>query len=336
MFKSSSVILFDLDLRTNEISLSDAFRKNFGYIIKDEPFNPTEWIRYIHPEDRDQFVKNYSSILKTKATEWRYRFRLIRSDGSINPVISSAIILRDQQNLAYRIISSIENDVVEQSLEDDLKKQLLIKEKEFAEALEEARETERSNLGKELHDNVNQLLGVSKLYLDMARNGGSDAEMFMNRSSEYTLTAIDEIRKLTRGLTGYTIKETGLCTAIENISHDTMETNSVKIVCQLQESVDLTATDAFKVNIFRIVQEQLNNILKHASASRIVIRLLQNKKTIKLIIRDNGIGFDLNQKRKGIGLSNIEDRAKNLKGSVKFVSEPGRGCLLTASFPVDK
>jgi signal transduction histidine kinase len=219
-------------------------------------------------------------------------------------------------------------------LEEKLEQEIRLKAKQIAEAIEDAKGTERSDIGKELHDNVNQLLGASKLYLEMAKHGGVYGEMYLNRSSEYTLMAIEEIRKLTNGLTTDTIKNLGLTKAIENIAHDTMEASSIKIFCELDSFKEKTVPDNFKLNIFRMVQEQLNNILKHAKASEVVIRISQNKKNIILSISDNGVGFDTSKKQTGIGVANIKSRAMSFQGTADFVSQPGKGCLLSVRFAV--
>jgi len=208
-----------------------------------------------------------------------------------------------------------------------------LKEKQIAEAMEEAKETERSDIGKELHDNVNQLLGASKLYLDMAKRGKGNSKMYLKRSSEYTLMAIEEIRLLTSGLTTDTIKDLGLRAALENISKATMEMSLLKITCNLKSFQEKTVTHDLKMNIFRIVQEQLNNILKHAAATEVTLSLLQNKKSIILSVSDNGVGFDTGKKRKGIGIANIKSRAASYQGTADFVSQPGQGCVLSVSFP---
>jgi signal transduction histidine kinase len=168
----------------------------------------------------------------------------------------------------------------------------------------------------------------------MAKRGGEQSEMYLSRSSEYTLQAIEEIRKLTKGLTTDIIKNLGLCDAINNVTRDTMEVNPVKISYELESFIEHSVNDKFKLNIFRIVQEQLNNILKHAKATEVSISLLQNTRSIILSISDNGIGFDTGQKRQGIGVTNINSRAASYNGTAYFTSQPGQGCVLTATFPV--
>jgi signal transduction histidine kinase len=233
------------------------------------------------------------------------------------------------------MIGAVHDISKQKVLEERLEQEMKLKERQIAEATEEARETERSDIGKELHDNVNQLLGASRLYLCMAKKGGENSEMYFSRSSQYTLTAIEEIRKLTRVLTTDVIKQLGLCESIDNIVRDTMEVNPIKISCALKSFKEDSVNDKFKLNVFRIVQEGLNNILKHANATEVTIRLTQNKKSIILSISDNGVGFDTTNKSKGIGVRNIINRAELYKGNANFISQPGGGCFLTVTFPIE-
>src|SRR6185436_17358633 len=141
------------------------------------------------------------------------------------------------------------------------------------------------------------------------------------------------IRKLTRGMITTVIKDIGLCEAIDSIIKDTMEIHPIKIACR-DTLIDKKLSDKFKINIFRILQEQLNNILKHAKAKVVNIGLSQNNKTIVLSMADNGVGFDTARVYKGIGIKNIKSRAEIYDGTADFVSQPGKGCALTVTFPV--
>jgi len=221
-------------------------------------------------------------------------------------------------------------------LKDGLSREIRIKERQILEATQDAKENERSDIAKELHDNINQLLAASKMYIDMAKRGGEKSTMYLGRSSQYTLEAIEEIRKLTKGLTSDIIKNLGLIEAIENIARDTMETSSLKISMQLGSFDEYGFDDKFKLNIYRIVQEQLNNILKHAKAHFVSISLKQSSTSVVLEISDNGVGFDTSKKSKGIGLANIKSRAMAFKGTADFVSTLRKGCTLRVTFILAK
>jgi PAS domain S-box-containing protein len=215
-----------------------------------------------------------------------------------------------------------------------LEKQLKSQDIQIANAATLAKDITRSDIGKELHDNVNQLLSASNLYIDLAKNGGKNIELFLSRSSEYTLTAIEEIRKLTKRLTTDIIMNLGLIKAIENISRDTMEVNPVKITLRLKSFKEKTVDEKLQLALFRILQEQLNNILKHAQATRVVITLSQTGRLITLSLSDNGVGFDTRKKSEGIGIDNMKSRAIAFGGKAAIISQLGKGCTLTARFPV--
>ncbi len=293
-----------------------------------------DWVNHIHPDDKQAVMQDYNRMLHSAETEWMYSYRFLRADDTVASVISRRIILRNNAGKAYRMIGSMQDISKQKVLEERLEQEIELKEMQIADATEEAKETERSDIGRELHDNVNQLLGVSKLYLDMAKHGSENSEMYIRRSSEYTMTAIDEIRKLSKELTSDTIKHFGLCEAIKNICRDTMEVHPVRITCAMQAFKEKGMDDKFRHNVFRIVQEQLNNILKHASATAVTISLSQNKRFITMAISDNGVGFDIGIKRKGIGMDNIKNRAASCNGTVDIVSQPGHGCTLTVKFPI--
>ena len=92
-------------------------------------------------------------------------------------------------------------------------------------------------------------------------------------------------------------------------------------------------TRGFKVNLFRIIQEQLNNIAKYAAASQVWIHI-DAKKSLLVTVRDDGKGFDPSVKPKGIGLMNIRNRAELYEGKMELTSSPGKGCSLSLSFPL--
>jgi len=332
IFNLSSDVLFDSDLATDKVMVNDAYESEFGYKRTKNMMASEDWAIHIHPDDKEDVMKGYHRVLKSKEINWKNGYRFLRRDGSVANVLVNRIILRNSNGKAYRVIGSMHEISKQKALEESLEQEIKLKGTQIAKAAEDAKDTERSDIGKELHDNVNQLLGASKLYIEMAKHGGKDSEMYLNRASEYILTAIEEIRKLSKGLTTNVIKNFGLCAAIENMRLDTMEVNALKIVFRVENFIENSVNDEFKLNIYRIIQEQLNNILKHSKATKVVIKLLQNKKSVKLIISVNGIGFDTGKERNGIGITNIKSRAASYNGAADFISQPGSGCVLTATF----
>ncbi|MEO5888964.1 MAG: PAS domain-containing protein, partial [Ferruginibacter sp.] len=334
IFNSSTDVLYDADLEANTLIVSDAFEKEFGYKTAAGMTLEKDWASHIHPDDKARILKKYTRLVATSESEWKADYRFLKADGTVANVLNKGIVLRNPEGKAYRMMGSIHDISKQKVLEERLEQEIKLKEKQIAEAAEDAKYTERSDIGKELHDNINQLLGASRLYLELAKRGGEQSKLYLSRSTEYTITAIEEIRRLTKGMTTDIVKNIGLCEAIEKIASDFMEVNPVKIFSTLDSFIENRVNDKFKLNVFRIVQEQLNNILKHAQAKKVTISLSQNKKNVILCITDNGIGFNTTEKRKGIGVDNIISRAAAYGGTAEFVSARGEGCILTVKFIV--
>jgi len=329
-------VTWDWDIVTNLISFGKSYEKVFGYKLPKPKVSYEEWMDFFLPEEREHMKKKINKVFESEKKSWDDNFQFICPDGSLAHVIIRSNIIRNNDGKAIRLIGVIHDISKMQKLEEILDREIRIKKKQITEAITDAKETERSDLGKELHDNVNQLLGASMLYLDMARKDIKNGEIYLIHSSEYTFSAIEEIRKLTKGLTADTIKDFGLCIALEDVIHDTMEAHPVKIHSTLHSSLEKTMNEKFKLNIFRIFQEQMNNILKHANASDIYITISETKKAFSLIIADNGIGFNNTQKLRntGIGIGNIISRAEFYRGKATFITEPGKGCKLIVTFPI--
>jgi len=334
-------LAFDNSLQANIIS-----RVNDGKIIEAN-IAACNLLGYSKQELLTKYRKDIFSItersfirmLKKRTAEGHVKagVTIIKKNHQHLPGEITSVIFADRgiENSITTIDDMSESRLKQKNIDiKKLDKETKLETSQIADAVTEAHEKERSDIGKELHDNVNQLLSVSRLYNDMASKNDANKEMYLRRSSEYTLNAIEEIRKLTKGMITDVIKDIGLCEAIDKTIKDTMETHPIKIFCVQDNLIEKHLNDKFKLNIFRIVQEQLNNILKHARASVVKIRLSQNKNTIMLSVADNGVGFNTTKKINGIGIKNIKSRAKIFRGSANFISQPGKGCVLAVTFPV--
>ena len=285
--------------------------------------------------DRSEGIRRQSEIdlKKEKKSEAEVIFALSKSDATLHRMHNLEHLLDEE--ITAKEVSLSASLTQRQLFEKEWLSETKLKAIQIANAISEAKELERSDLGKELHDNVNQILAAARIFMDLAQRNTKNRKDNITRSSEYTLTAIEEIRKIAKGLVNNAIKNVGLCVAITKMTQDLMQGHPIKIICKMDESLHTRMSEKFNLDIFRIVQEQLNNIIKHAEASRVRIALSQNETEIQLTIADNGVGFDVTKNVDGIGIINIKSRAEFYKGSAAFVSRPGKGCILTARFPVE-
>ncbi|MEO6705999.1 MAG: PAS domain-containing sensor histidine kinase, partial [Ginsengibacter sp.] len=225
-------------------------------------------------------------------------------------------------------------DITEKKmLQQRLLEEQMNKQKEIARAVVNAQERERTGIGEELHDNVNQLLAASKLYLDHSlTQPGGDRESVMT-SIEYIGNAMDELRKLSHALVGPAQNKTmGLINSLEKLISDITKVKDISIHFLHSTYQEEESEAGLKLVIYRIIQEQLNNILKHAGASEIKIELKKEADYLMVSIRDNGKGFDTSVNSKGIGLENIKHRAELFNGVMQIISSAGKGCKMKIIF----
>ena len=174
-FHSSPELLYDMDLLSGQVVLSDAYQKEFGYEIVDSTTTAADWFSHIHPDEKQKVMEDMQHSVAAGNSNWKCNFRFLKVDQSITDVVITGVILKDGEGVAYRMMGTMQDFSNQRILEKKLEQEIKLKETQIAEAAEDAKEAERSEIGKELHDNVNQLLGVSKLYLEMAKRGGAES-----------------------------------------------------------------------------------------------------------------------------------------------------------------
>jgi signal transduction histidine kinase len=222
-------------------------------------------------------------------------------------------------------------------------KRRLVKEraryqKMLGKATVQGQEKERAEIGKELHDNINQILSTTKLYLELAKNDNNQRLNLISRSAGNIHNAIHEIRNISRSLVPSSIGDLGLQDSVADLVSSVRMTKAIHVEFYPQGDIDTRLTAKTKLTLFRIIQEQVNNVLKHSGARNLIIELILTEagRTIELDITDDGKGFNPEKVRKtGLGLSNITSRAELSGGKVNIQSAPGRGCKLRVQIPVE-
>lgn len=200
----------------------------------------------------------------------------------------------------------------------------------------QAQERERETIGHELHDNVNQILSASKLYIELAAKDNTPTkDEKLHTAIVYIREGIAEIRKLSHELSSPTLGQKNLIDSIGSLIEPYAMATNIEIDFYFSDYHTNVDKDQ-ALALYRIVQEALNNIIKHSEATKAEIILSQTDKETILLIRDNGKGFDLGAKRNGIGLNNIYSRTRVFNGKMLLTTTPGNGCLVEILFPLSK
>lgn len=208
--------------------------------------------------------------------------------------------------------------------------------KAVAQAVVDAQEKERAEIGYELHDNVNQILSTARVFLDLARNDEKERLNLIERSASNIANAVSEIRRISRSLVPASLSDLGLILSIEDLVDSIQIATAIKVEFYHSGNIENSISEKGKLMLFRIIQEQVTNVLKHAEATNLVIELIVDSGAISLSITDNGKGFDIEKvkTKKGVGLYNIENRTELFNGKMNMVTTPGNGCKLNINIPL--
>lgn len=219
--------------------------------------------------------------------------------------------------------------MAQQLIEQEIQKQKLI-----TQATIDGQEKERQEIGKELHDNINQHLTTTRLYLEVARDKATgEAREMIDLAEKNLAEIVQEIRQMSQSLVPPTLGDIGLVESVQDLCYALKRTHSFQIEFHHRHFDESGLPDSMKLMIFRIIQEQVNNIIRHAKAQKITISLLSDAEQIQVTIQDDGQGFDPQQHKKGMGLNNIVNRAALFDGRALIISAPGQGCTVTVSVP---
>lgn len=201
--------------------------------------------------------------------------------------------------------------------------------------VEEARTNEKKRISQELHDGILGRLFGTRLSLDSLNlSEGNDAVKSRSNYISELKTIEEDIRKISHDLNTDFVSGSGFMDIITELIEKQTQAYQLKHDFSNNEQINWELiTNKTKINIYRIIQESLQNIYKHAEARKVRISFKPKKNVICLSISDDGKGFDLHKSRKGIGLKNISSRVDELEGKVNFHSEINRGTTITIDIP---
>ena len=294
---------------------------------------------YIHEDGSIFQIDDYPVVqsLKTKK---------IVSDvvmGIYNPAINDRVWLLvnaepifEKNGEVQHVICSFINITEQKRLSQKLIEQEINKQKQLTQATIDGQEKERVEIGKELHDNINQHLTTTRLYLEVAKEKATgEVHEMIHFAHKNLVGIINEIRNLSQSLVPPTLGDLGLIESISDLCDSLKRTHTFKIEFLHRHFNENVLPDNLKLMLFRIIQEQVSNIVKHANATNVLIRLQSDAEYIILTVIDDGQGFDTSDFKKGLGLSNIGNRAGLFNGKVEVEAEPGKGCTLTVVIPLN-
>jgi len=321
------------DILSQCYNMTGNFKKALEYFqlfanVKDSIFNEKKNATFSELEVKYQTEKKEKEIELLKQEKEISALQLERRKLTIILLIISVLLVVLLFLAIYIQIRSKQKQL--------LKERQILEEKEKTKAIIETQEKERERIARDLHDGIGQLLSAASLYFGQLSNEikaeiPGKQENF-DHSVKILNDACSELRTISHQMMPRVLTRNGIIAAIEELLLFTFSKTTMKYTFDtfgLKERIDSNK----EIGLYRICQELLNNIIKHADAKEVSVQLFKNKNMIILLVEDDGKGFELDKDVKGIGLKNITSRTDAMNGSFEIEKGPTNGTVCTVRIP---
>jgi PAS domain S-box-containing protein len=286
------------------------------------------------------FLKALKTIERTDEAVGPIEFKFRRRDGTFGTCLSTIfriVLPSGEPRFVCMDVDLTERKAAEESLHQAQTRELQAHE-EFARRLLTAQERERKRLAAELHDSLGQNLSIIKNRADFALQISglpSNTSNHLEGIRRAAVEAIAETRNLAHNLRPPHIEQIGLTESLRGLLIEVSKSSTIHFEQRLEKVDDVFQEEA-ATSVYRILQEALNNLVKHSQAHQVIVTLERDVRSVRLRIADDGIGFDSQHARSrgGLGLSSINERARMLGGSLKLESASGKGTELIIDLPI--
>jgi signal transduction histidine kinase len=291
--------------------------------VKDSIFNETKSKQITELNTKYQVEKKELTLKEQKLTILKKNYLLIG-------IITGALLLTLLGISYYRRMRLIEEKKSQEAVVKEQQKATI--------AVLQAEEKERKRVAAELHDGVGQMMSVARMHLsqfeELAIANGIEYKEKYDHLTDLIDDSCEEVRNISHQMMPNALLKQGLAKAVRNFI--TQVKNPKLSINLYTEGLDEDLPEYSSAMLYRIIQECVNNVIKHSEATSLDISLLRNETEIRATIEDNGKGFDISQNnyKEGIGLQNIRDRITFLKGEVEIDSKAGKGTLIAIYIPI--
>ena len=330
LFEQSKDGIFMTSLEGNLLDINQSGLDLFGY-AKEEVMGLSTFDIYAHPKDRQRFQQEIEQ--RGFVTDFEVTFRK-KNGNEIDCLLSSTVSRADDRSIVG--YQGIVRDITEtKEVEEHIRR--------LSQQLLKAQEIERQKLSCDLHDNLAQDLSTLKIGIDTLLDDqpdvSSEKRQRVSNLSEMIRRIITDIRDLAYDLHPGSLGQVGLAQTAHRFCEEFSASNSLKVDFSCV-GLDKGKLDFdTEIAIYRLIQEGLTNIKKHADATRASVRLVSSHPNILLRIEDNGKGFevkkrlDVTLKEKRMGLWSMEQRSALLDGKMEINSRPGHGTKIQVEIP---
>ncbi len=366
-----------LDVRKKELTWSDESYRIFG-ILQGTPLTYETFLGAVHPEDREYVDREWTAALKGEPYDIEHRIvvgdtlkwvreraelefdkegRLLGGFGTCQDITqrkrAEDALQRARDELELQVQErTAELQFTVRQLKAEIEERLQAEEKlrnserklrRLSTQLLTAQEDERKRLAGELHDELGHALLTWKLQLQLVEKNLLPEQKILSEELHailaYINEVIDNVRRLYLDLSPGDLEDLGLTSALRSLVSNFSRMNNLEVSMELDDTNQLFPRPA-QIIIYRVIQEILTNIGKHANAKALSITVRKEKNSVFFDIEDNGKGFDVEQvpatQDKGLGLMAMDERVKMLGGSLEIWSQKNLGTRLSFTLPTRK
>ncbi len=333
LFENMNLGVMEVDLKGNIVWINRSFHKIFGYKINELKGKSAANIFLINSSDQEQ-IKQIASEREEKK-ESMYEVQMQNKKGEkLDVVISGSPIIDINGNVRGSV--GIHWDVTDiRKMEEQIEGEKLIRQKEIMKATLQSEEQQREIFGNELHDGVGHILTYTSLYLQMGRNQQNVSADYFLKAQEKVDEALNEVRRISRNMIPPALIDLGLKEAIIELFNQYQDINKIRFELICKNSCFKNITIEAQKNIYRIIQELINNTIKHANASQTTFECIRTTSELIIKYSDNGTGFELEKVKKGVGLQSINNRVYFYGGEIELESRVNKGTIYTIKFQVE-
>jgi signal transduction histidine kinase len=355
--EAADIGIWDWELASNRMMMSDNMKKLLDIDIVHRGSSFKTFIQSIHHADRACIDASLNKAIAQRGS-FDVEFRVEKSDRSIHWMrirgrvsigvdgeperVMGSIHDKTERKVAYDALESarseLEEKVKERTLEllnsnEQLRKEIALKNN-LQKQIMEISEKEQRRIGQDLHDSLSQQLGgilfMGQVLFEKLKKIGPDEARSMEKLMGHLQNALTYTRDLARGLYP-TLGKGGLVAALKELAVAVAELFSVTVTVECEKGAN-TSDEVVTIHIYRIVQEALNNSIKHGKATCIAIRLSWQKGTVVLAVMDNGVGFPEKPNKKGMGLNIMQYRASSIGSSFEIATKRNGGTVVKCVF----
>jgi PAS domain S-box-containing protein len=305
------------------------------------------WLDCVHPDDLDRCLQTYGPAFEARQPFFM-EYRVRHADGSYRWLVATGVPKYGVDGSFAGYIGCDVDMTARRNAEDRIRESQAALEQSHQETqhlagrLIEAQDTERARIARDLHDDVSQqLAGVSIAFSGLKQRlggyGVSDGlQQELGDLQQQTLTLARSVRQLSHDLHPTVLRHLGLQKALASYCGELERSHGVVMQCTAEGDFASIGPEA-DLCLYRIAQEALRNVVTHAGASRADVRLCRKDDHAEITITDDGHGFDLNapERRNGLGLVSIAERAKLAGGTISVGPGPDQGTRVHAAIPVN-